>query len=341
MTHSLYMSRCLELAKKGSGLVHSNPLVGCVIVKNDKIIGEGYHHEFGGAHAEINAINSVANKDDIIGSTVYVSLEPCSHFGKTPPCANALTQHQVKEVVICNIDPHEKVAGKGIQILEDAGITVSHGVLENEGKQVNRVFFCNHKKKRPYVSLKWAESQDGFIAPAQQLTGQSHAISNDYAQLINHSIRSVVDAIIIGKNTFLKDRPQLSTRYVAGKTPKMVLLDSSLETKAILEKDYLERDIIILNREKNELIGNHQYVVCSMDVETILAKLFTLDIQHIMVEGGQHVLSSFIESGIWDEAHQFISSSKIIDGIEAPKLANKLTFAREIGNNTYHYYLNA
>lgn len=335
------MSRCLELARKGSGLVKSNPLVGCVLVKNDAIIGEGYHHEFGGPHAEVNAINNVKDKTDIVDATAYVSLEPCSHFGKTPPCANTLIEHKVKEVIICNVDSHDKVAGNGIKLLEEAGIKVTTGILNNEGRMLNRVFFCNHEKNRPFVSLKWAESNDGFIAPANQKTGHSFPISNNHAQLINHSLRSVVDAVIVGKSTFLNDSPQLTARYIMGNQPIMVLLDSSIETKPILEKDYLERQVIVFNKTQSEEIGNHSYIACDMSIDSILSALYDMKINHVMVEGGRSVLTSFIESGLWDEAHQFIAGLKINNGVKAPELSNKLTFTREIGNNTHHYYINA
>ncbi|MFT5512783.1 MAG: diaminohydroxyphosphoribosylaminopyrimidine deaminase, partial [Bacteroidia bacterium] len=207
-----FMQRCIELASNAKAHVHPNPMVGCVIVCDNKIIGEGYHKNYGNAHAEVKAIASVQDKNKLTLSTLYVNLEPCAHHGKTPPCTDLIIQHKIPHVVISNVDPHEKVAGKGIQKLIDAGVTVTKNVCTEEGASLNRSFFTYHKEKRPYIILKWAETADGFIGLTSETTNQKNAISNDLANRYVHQLRAESGAIFVGTNTAIVDNPSLTTR---------------------------------------------------------------------------------------------------------------------------------
>lgn len=243
MTDEFYIKRCIELAKKAAGNTYPNPLVGSVIVHKGKIIGEGYHKKAGEPHAEINAINSVKDSSVLPESTIYVSLEPCAHFGKTPPCALKLREIGFKSVVIGTLDSHEKVNGKGKQILEDAGIKVVSGVLEKECKDLNKRFFTFHKKKRPYIILKWAQSADGFM----DKNFQPYPVSNDIANQFTHHLRADEHAILVGTQTALRDNPSLTVRNVSGKNPVRILIDFDLKVPS---------DFNIYNREAETLIFN-------------------------------------------------------------------------------------
>lgn len=312
------MHRCLQLAKKGFGAVAPNPMVGCVIVCNDKIIGEGYHEKYGEAHAEVNAIASVKDKNLLPNSTVYVSLEPCAHFGKTPPCANLLIENKVKKVVVACLDPHEKVAGKGVQMLRDAGIEVEIGVLEMESKVLNKRFFVFHQKERPFVVLKWAESKDGFIWNKNQ-----SKISGPLAQLMLHQWRTEEMAFLIGKNTLQKDNPKLNNRMLGANQPLRIVLDSHLET---LGKDLFFYDLsqktMVFNLKEEKMNGSlHLCKLERMDVHSVLNKLWCMGIQSVIVEGGTLVLEAFLKSGIYDEMRVFQSKElMLLDGVLAPQV---------------------
>ncbi len=314
----------MELAVKGKGLVSPNPMVGCVLVKDNAVIGEGYHHVFGGPHAEVEAVNSVQNKQDIQGATAYVSLEPCAHFGRTPPCANLLVDCKVSKVVICNRDPYSEVDGKGIQILRKAGIDVVTGVCEAEGRELNKAFFTFHEKKRPYVVLKWAQSTDGFIAPENQATGQSFLISSDLSNQRSHQLRAELDAILVGRNTFEKDLPQLTNRHYFGNSPVKIILDSELKALPQIKDAYSNIGrTIVFNQNINQATENGiELILCDMRASSILDILFAKKIQSVLIEGGQNVLQHFIDENLWDEAHVITGKVSIHSGVAAPALTN-------------------
>ncbi len=317
MNNILYMERALELAALGREWVSPNPMVGCVIVHEDKIIGEGFHQKFGEPHAEVNAVNSVADKTLLSEATVYVTLEPCSHYGKTPPCAELLIKHKVKKVVICNEDPFPKVAGKGIQMLRDAGIEVETGLLSEKGKELNKRFFKANRTDLPYVILKWAETADGFIANAD---GSPVKISNTTTDVTVHRWRAEEDAILVGKNTVISDNPRLNVRHwVDGKNPVRVILDSKLELdrgKNIF--DGTQKTLIfnsVLSKTENgfEFIRNE-------DLTDILKELKARGINSVLVEGGRKIHESFIAQRLFDEI-RVIKSSKILNqGLSSPTL---------------------
>jgi diaminohydroxyphosphoribosylaminopyrimidine deaminase / 5-amino-6-(5-phosphoribosylamino)uracil reductase len=312
------MHRALQLAKLGGGNVAPNPMVGCVIVLENEIIGEGWHQKYGEAHAEVNAIKSIKAPINLSESTVYVSLEPCSHFGKTPPCADLLIENKVKKVLICNLDPNPLVAGKGIEKLKNAGIEVEIGVLEKEGRELNKRFFTFIEKKRPYIILKWAQTADGFVAGENGVPIQ---ISNEFSSKLVHKMRAENAAIMVGTNTALNDNPNLSTRNWHGKNPIRVLIDKQLRFKQTMNIFNEEAESLIYNLHGNGKIGNAQYVQLPETddfLNDLIQDLYQRNIQSVMVEGGTKLLESFLKLGLWDEA-LVIVSDKIIDaGIKTP-----------------------
>ncbi|SOD14279.1 bifunctional diaminohydroxyphosphoribosylaminopyrimidine deaminase/5-amino-6-(5-phosphoribosylamino)uracil reductase RibD [Pedobacter xixiisoli] len=341
MEHEFYMHRCLELALKGSGNVSPNPMVGCVIVHEDQIIGEGYHQKIGEAHAEVNAIKNVIETYGnqaahlLKNATAYVTLEPCAHFGKTPPCADLLIKHQIKKVVIGNTDPFESVNGKGIEKLKNAGIEVVSGILDEECKIVNRRFFTRIKEHRPYFILKWAQTADGFSAPADQ---SQQWISGAEAKTLTHHWRSEEDAILVGKNTVLADNPQLNTREVTGKNPIRLVIDKNLETPLHYHIFNDAAKTIIFNEVKTEVIDNIHYVQME-DMhfylpQKIAYQLYLMDIQSVIIEGGANILSQFIAANLWDEARIFTSKTEWKQGIEAPTINAKLIEDIVVGNDS-------
>lgn len=334
------MQRGLLLAKLGAGTVSPNPMVGCVIVHEGRIIGEGYHQKYGEAHAEVNAINSVLDKSLLSASTVYVTLEPCSHFGKTPPCADLLIKHQVKKVVVCNFDPHPLVAGKGIQKLRQAGIEVEVGLLEEEGRELNKRFFTFIEKKRPFIILKWAESADGFIAKKNYEAVQ---ISNLLSRRFVHKMRAEEDAIMVGTNTVKYDNPILNTRFWTGKNAVRVLIDKDLSLpKNVHIFDNSQKTIcyttVVRSCTSRSVLENTTEVVLLKDDfrsinELVLEDLYQRKIQSIIIEGGTILLQSFIDLGLWDEA--FILKSKLMleDGIKAPIIGGREILRENLGDN--------
>ena len=313
----LYMQRALELAENGRGKVSPNPMVGCVIVHEDKIIGEGYHQEFGKAHAEVNAVNSVKNPGLLSHSTVYVTLEPCAHFGKTPPCANLLVEKNVKKVIIAAFDSNPLVGGKGIQILKDAGIDVQTGLLEKEARIQNKRFFTQIEKKRPYVILKWAQTLDGFVA-REDFT--SKWITNSSSRQLVHKWRAEEDSIMVGKNTAKYDDPALNVRDWVGKNPLRIVLDAKLELQNSLKLFDEAVPTICFNTLKSEIRGTLEYVKLSpnFQIKDILEELYQRNIQSVIIEGGSYLLNKFLASELWDEARVFTSSNKFGSGIAAP-----------------------
>ena len=323
------MDRCLQLANLGAGDVVPNPMVGAVLVHNEKIIGEGYHKKFGEGHAEVNCINSVQeeNKNLISKSTLYVSLEPCSHFGKTPPCTDLIIKNKIPNVVIGCKDVYEDVNGKGIKKLEDAGVEVITGVLEKECIELNKRFFTFHQQKRPYIILKWAESADGKVGNNNERV----YISNEYSNRLVHKWRSEESAIMIGTNTALQDNPSLSTRTWPGNNPVRLIIDMNLRLPAHLKIFNKETRTIIFNKLKHEDDGNLLfYKIEEGDISQILHALHRMEIQSVLVEGGAKLLHSFIAAGLWDEARVIQNAELIIsNGISSPELNNAILKKQE------------
>ncbi|MEQ8423149.1 MAG: bifunctional diaminohydroxyphosphoribosylaminopyrimidine deaminase/5-amino-6-(5-phosphoribosylamino)uracil reductase RibD [Cyclobacteriaceae bacterium] len=313
----LFMQRAIELAQLGAGQVSPNPLVGCVVVHEGEIIGEGWHQKVGEVHAEVNAINAVKNKSILSQSTLYVNLEPCSHFGRTPPCADLLIEHKIEKVIIANRDPNPTVNGKGIEKLKAAGIEVIQGVLEKEGLELNKRFFTSINMQRPYVILKWAQTTDGFIAREDF---DSRWISNEYSRSYVHKWRSEEDGILVGFNTAAHDNPQLTTRDWLGKNPVRIVIDKNLELDPTLHLFDGSTPTICYNFKKQEELGNLFFVkLVNEDIETqILANLFAKGLRSIIVEGGTKTINSFLSRGLWDEARVFISNKEFGVGIKAP-----------------------
>ncbi len=312
------MLRALQLAEIGRGSVSPNPMVGCVIVHNDVIIGEGWHKKYGDWHAEVNAVNSVKDKTLLAEATAYVTLEPCSHFGKTPPCADLLVKHQLKKVVICNHDPFPLVAGKGIQKLLDAGIEVVTGVLEEKGRQLNARFFTVVEKNRPYIILKWAETADGFIAGENF---EQIKISNALSHKLSHKWRSEEDAIMVGTNTALHDNPRLNVREWTGRNPIRIVIGSR---KAAPEAS------VAPTPDGGALAGG--ITLNLPDVHSIMTELMSIappsgagGLQSIIVEGGTQLLQSFIDEELFDEIRIFRSQKQLKKGILAPVLPKNIT----------------
>lgn len=317
----IFMRRALDLASMGGRNVMPNPQVGCVIVYNGKVIGEGWHRKYGEAHAEVNAINTVQDKDLLKKSTLYVTLEPCSHFGKTPPCADLIVSMGIPRVVIASADPNPIVAGNGMQKLKDAGIVVESGILDAENRELNKRFFTFHKKKRPYVILKWAQSADGFLDKIRTLPNEKpHWITDEYCRTLVHKWRAREQAILAGAKTILKDNPKLNVRNWQGKDPVRVVLSRKTifpEHYAILDgsvKTYILSDSADYKQQKNtELI-----LLPETSAVDILKQLYNMNIQSVFVEGGAETFRLFIESGMWDEARVFTGKMKFRQGVKAP-----------------------
>lgn len=337
------MRRCIELAQNGLGYVAPNPLVGAVIVYNDRIIGEGYHRQFGKAHAEINAINSVRDKSLLKESTIYVTLEPCSHFGNTPPCADAIVQYGFKQVVIGNIDPFEKVAGKGIQKLKSAGIDVITSVLEKKCWFMNRRFMIAQTKKRPYLILKFAQSKDGFmnIAPEEKQQGKIHYISSAESLKLVHKWRSEEAAIMVGTNTVISDNPELTCRFYPGKNPVRITLDKNLRIPQNAKIKNDSAPTIIYNSIKSEKNNSLEYVQLYWH-EHVLRDVFDdlqqRGIQSIIIEGGAQLLNYCIKENLWDEARIFTSPKELKNGVKAPNLPFKPIYSENIESDTLSVY---
>lgn len=319
------MQRCIELARLGAGSVSPNPMVGCVIVCGNEIVGEGFHRKYGEAHAEVNAVNSVATPELLKESTLYVSLEPCAHHGRTPPCTGLIIEKQIPRVVIGAADPSPEVAGRGIKKLKEAGIEVVSGVLGQECRELNKRFFTFHEKKRPYIILKWAQTSDGFIDIARESSdyGEPNWITGDLALRLVHKIRAEEDAIIVGTNTALKDNPSLSVRNWAGESSLRIVIDKELKLPETLKFfDGTQKTLILnaLKTEKEDLTEWFKLDFSKDILPQILSELFSRKILSLIVEGGRQLLESFIRDGLWDEAHVFSGNKFFFSGIEAPKI---------------------
>lgn len=320
-----YMLRALELAENGLGQVAPNPMVGCVIVHGGKIIGEGWHQRYGEGHAEVNAVKSVTNKKLLSESTVYVSLEPCSHWGKTPPCSNLLIEHKVKEVVVCNTDSNPLVSGGGLQRLKEAGVTVRWGVLEEEGRWLNRRFFTFMEKKRPYIILKWAQTADGLMARSNY---DSKWISSPFARKLVHRWRAEEPAIMVGRQTVEYDNPQLNVRDwpVDGRDPLRIIIDRQLQLKGDFKVFDGRQPTICYNLVKSQAQENLTYAQLNEEsfLRELMHDLHQRGIQSVMVEGGAKLLERLMEEELWDEARIFTAAKTFGEGYYAPRPKGKL-----------------
>ncbi len=318
-----YMSRCIELALKGAGNVAPNPMVGAVLVYKDRIIGEGWHEQYGKAHAEVNCITSVKKEDEafIEQSVMYVSLEPCAHYGKTPPCANLIIEKKIPTVVIGCRDPFKEVDGKGIEKLQSAGVEVVTGVLEKECKGLNKRFFAFHTQHRPYIILKWAQTANGKIAAGNN---DRLLISNDYSNRLVHKWRSEEASILVGTNTALLDNPSLTNRMWEGHHPIRLVVDMDLRLPASLHVMDGTVPTIVFNTVKHEEKNNLLFYQVTNDVSLvhqICHALYQLNIQSVLVEGGAHLLQSFIDANMFDEIRVITNTQmEIPEGIAAPDI---------------------
>jgi len=328
-----FMKRCIELASKAMGSVSPNPMVGCVIVYEGKIIGEGYHKNYGKAHAEVNAIASIKDKSLLQKSTLYVNLEPCAHFGKTPPCSNLIIEHKIPKVVIGCIDSFSEVAGKGVVKMENEGIEVIVGILEKESRALNKRFFTFHEKERPYIILKWAESQDGFIAPNNQ--NEPFWMSSSESKELVHQWRAEEDAILVGRITAEKDNPSLTVRKVKGKNPTRIVIDKELKLSTDLNLFNSEVKTLIFNSVKSEIVDSNNFIKINFNnlTESILRELYKQKIQSVIIEGGSKTLQSFIDVNMWDEARIFTTNKELTDGVKAPTIKGEIVTESDIGGD--------
>lgn len=334
----LYIKRCIELAQKALGKTYPNPLVGSVIVHDGKIIGEGYHHKAGENHAEINAINSVEDKSLIPESTIYVSLEPCAHYGKTPPCALKIKELGFKQVVIGAMDSHDKVNGKGKKIIQDAGIEAISGILEKECIELNKRFFTYHEKKRPYIILKWAESGDGFLDKDFKPTAISNALVNQFV----HQLRADEHAILVGTQTALNDNPGLTVRNAEGVNPVRILIDFDLKVPGDFKIYNDEAQTLIINSIKEGTEDNIKFIRVGKEnfLPDLMTALYKEQIQSVIIEGGSYTLLQFIKAGLWDEAIVIKNEElKLENGTKAPKLDVKPYDIKTFRDNTISFYL--
>ncbi len=339
------MHRCLELARIGLGNTYSNPMVGSVIVHNGKIIGEGFHHRAGEPHAEVNAIDSVKNKELLKHATLYVNLEPCAHYGKTPPCALLIKQSGIPKVVVGCTDSFSEVAGKGIEMLREAGVDVTIGVLEAESRELNKRFFTFHEKKRPYVILKWAQTLDGLIDMDRQTQdfGLPTWISNAMSKKLVHKWRSQEQAILVGVKTALKDNPSLTTREWPGKSPMRVLIDRHGMVPSSSQILSGEVPTLVFTNKPKTNQNNTKYINISLNedlIPQVLNELFNEGLQSVIIEGGKQILQSFIDANVWDEARLFIGDKMFLTGVNAPKISGNIMLEEHLGDSLLFYYRN-
>lgn len=343
--HETYIKRCIEIAKNGLGTTRPNPMVGSVIVHENQIIGEGFTSPYGGNHAEVNAINSVKEKLLLKESTLYVTLEPCSHFGKTPPCSDLIIKHQIPNVVIGCIDDNSLVAGKGIEKLKQGGCNVIVGVLEKDCKEHHKRFFTFHNKKRPYIILKWAETADGFIAPETKNEQKPVWITNAFSRQLVHKWRSEEQAILVGTNTVLQDNPSLTVRDWTGQNPIRVVLDND---------EKLSKDFAVFNNEAETIVLRRESRVGSWETDNEKTKkqkpktnalqicdiLFKHNINSVIIEGGAKTLQTFINENLWDEARVFTGNVSFKNGVKAPNFSGTLISEEKISTDILKIYTN-
>ncbi len=322
MNNAFFMERCLVLAKKGLGYTYPNPLVGCVIVYKGKIIAEGWHKNAGSYHAEREAIMKVIDRSLLSKSTLYVNLEPCDHFGKTPPCTDLILEMKIPSVIIGCLDENKIVLGKGIEKLKSNGCRVKSGILKSKCQNINRRFFTFHQKKRPYVILKWSETSDGFIAPKD--SGQGYWLSDPLSKQRVHQWRSQEQSIMIGVKTALNDNPKLNTRLWKGKNPLALVIDPHQKLSSCKKRDYnlFNRKFITI-RNQNQQKYREQIKITA---EEILDQLYDINLQSVIIEGGAKTLQCFIDAGLWDEARIFVTKQKISDGLKGPKIKRESVY---------------
>jgi diaminohydroxyphosphoribosylaminopyrimidine deaminase/5-amino-6-(5-phosphoribosylamino)uracil reductase len=335
--HEDYIARCIELAKNGFGTTYPNPMVGSVIVYNGEIIGEGWHQKAGEPHAEVNAIRSVKDPSLLDKATIYVSLEPCSHFGKTPPCCDLIIKNKIPNVVIGTVDSNIKVAGNGIKRLQEAGANVIVGILEKECYELNQRFFTFHEKKRPYIILKWAETQDGFIAPLQKEEQKPVWITNINSRQLVHKWRTEEQAILVGTQTVIDDNPKLNARDWEGNNPVRVVIDQNHRIpKTAHVFDNQTKTIVFSNKKSTPSLKNTILEVIDFQqniAQQIVDKLFQHQIQSIIIEGGAQTLQTFIDANLWDEARVFIGNCTFEKGVKAPILNTSPLKKEKIGTD--------
>lgn len=345
LTNETAIQRCLEIARNSLGKSRPNPMVGAVIVYNDHIIGEGYTSPYGGSHAEVNAVNSVKNKDLLAESTLYVTLEPCNHWGKTPPCTDLIIASKIPKVVIGCIDDNPEVAGTGIANLRSHGIEVVVGVLEEDCKEHHKRFLCFHKKQRPYIILKWAESLDGFLAPDTKPHKEPVWITNSYSRQLVHKWRSEEQAILVGTNTVIEDNPSLTVRDWFGESPIRVVLDRDLKLSPTYKvfNNHSTTLVITSNTHLGTSNVNFRYIDWQ-NPQNIAVQLCRIlheeSITSIIIEGGAKTLQTFISENLWDEARIFIGSCQFNTGIAAPKIKGKLLTKTTLLNDALFIYNN-
>ena len=338
--HEKYIKRCVELSKKGLGTTRPNPMVGCVIVCEGVIIGEGFTSPYGGNHAEVNAIEFVEEKNLLKDATLYVSLEPCSHFGKTPPCSNLIVSSGIKKVVVGVVDDNSLVSGKGIEYLKSNGVEVIVGVLENECKEVNKRFFTFHQKQRPYIILKWAETKDGFVdrIRKEEEPKEPTWISNQYAQQLVHKWRSEEQAILVGTNTVIQDNPKLNVRSWTGENPIRLVLDHSRRIPSDVDVfDGSMKTIVFTGKEVEMTSAKNNLEFVQMDYSgnipaQVCENLYQKEIQSVIIEGGAQTLQSFINADLWDEARIFVGDVSFEKGVKAPLIEGKVENIQKIGS---------
>ena len=332
-TEEFYINKCIEIARLAKGKTSPNPMVGSVIVCNGEIIGEGYHENYGKAHAEVNSITSVKDKSLLQKSTLYVNLEPCAHFGKTPPCSNLIIEHKIPKVVIGCMDTFSEVSGKGIAKMEKAGIEVIVGVLEKESRELNKRFFTFHEQKRPYIILKWAKSKDGFIAPQNQT--ESFWMTSSESKKLVHKYREEEDAILVGRITAEKDNPSLTVREVEGNNPIRIVIDKDLKLSTDLNLFNSEAETLIFNSVKTEKIYTNNFIKIDFNnlIKNILKELYKQNIQSVIIEGGGKTLQSFIDTNMWDEARIFTTNKELTDGVKDPNIKGEIITETEIGGD--------
>ena len=331
-----FMRRALQLARQGGGHTSPNPMVGAVIVGPDgTILGEGWHRKCGEAHAEVNAVASVGDPDLLKDSTIYVTLEPCSHYGKTPPCAKMLIECGIPRVVVGCLDPFVKVAGRGVKMLQEAGVNVVVGVLEQECRDLNSRFITAHTTGRPWVQLKWAQTADGYIARPAADGENPLRMSTPVTMCLMHRERSLCDVIVVGANTVSIDNPSLTTRYWPGKSPLRVILSRNLSIPDNLKMFADGQPVIVYNAMKNETCGVVEYVKIDTDNPcSWLEDLYRRRVTSVMVEGGAQVLQSLLDAGVWDEARIEVSPRRVSQGVAAPQIHGREISRCIIDGNT-------
>jgi len=330
--HEKYIKRCIEIAQNGLGTTAPNPMVGCVITHKNNIISEGFTSAYGRNHAEVNAINAVKDKSLLKEASLYVTLEPCSHFGKTPPCSDLIIKYKIPNVIIGCTDDNPKVAGKGKTKLKAAGCNVIVGVLENDCKQHHKRFFTFHNKKRPFIILKWAETTNGFIAPKTRIENNPVWITNALSRQLVHKWRAEEQTILVGTNTVKQDNPSLTTRHWKGKNPIRVVIDKTFK----LSKDYkvfdTSAETIVISEDTIDFNKPVAQQICNV--------LYKKNINSVIIEGGSQTLQTFINENLWDEARVFIGKTIFREGTLAPKQKGRLIYENTLLNDILKIYVN-